>query len=204
MTTVYALVPIKPFGRAKARLAGVATPAQRRALARAMAGQALQAANAARGVERVFALCGDREGCELARRSGATPLHERGHASLSRRLMRAVDTLGAAGASAALYLASDLPGVSASDLDWLIAHHRGGVTLVAAERDGGTNALLCDLPRPIGFAFGPASAARHLARARRAGVAARRLRRHALARDLDTATDLDRFAREHRWTAWAS
>jgi 2-phospho-L-lactate guanylyltransferase len=200
MTAVYALVPIKPFGRAKVRLAGVATPAQRSALAQAMARRALQAACAAQSVERVFALCGDREGCELARRCGATPLRERGHISLSRRLMEAIDTLGAAGAGAAFYLAADLPDVSASDLDWLIAHHRGGVTLVAAERDGGTNALLCDLPRPIGFAFGPASAARHLARARRAGVAARRLQRSTLARDLDTAADLDRFANERRWS----
>lgn len=201
MKPVYALVPIKPFARAKRRLAGVVTPARRRALARAMAGRALRAARDARGIERVFALCADRQGCELARRCGATPLLERGRASLSRRLMQAIDALGAEGAGTALYLASDLPAVSAADVEWLLQQHRDGLSLVAAERDGGTNALLCDLPRPIALAFGPASAARHLARARRAGVPARRLRRPALARDLDTATDLDRLAASRRWAA---
>lgn len=196
MKPVYALVPIKPFARAKGRLASVTTAAQRGALARALAGCALQAARGALGIERVFALCGDRGGCEFARRFGATPLLESRRASLSRRLSQAVDSLGVRGAGSVLYLASDLPAVTAADLEWLLQRHRGGVTLVAAERDGGTNALLCDLPRPIALAFGPASAARHLARARRAGVPAQRLRCRALARDLDTAADLDRFATE--------
>ncbi len=201
MKQVYALVPVKPFSRAKRRLGDIATPVQRQVLARALAHRALRAAGTTPGIARVFALCGDHSSCELARRCGATPLLERRGASLSRRLMEAIDLLGAAGADTALYLASDLPGVSAADLEWLLRRHRGGITLVAAERDGGTNVLLCDLPRSIALAFGPASAARHLARARCAGVPAQRLRRQSLAHDLDTAADLERLAGPPRGSA---
>lgn len=190
MRPVYALVPIKPFRRAKRRLAAALTPRQRTQLARAMAQRTLAAVRAARGIERVYALCADRSSAALARRCGATPLHDDGRSSLSRRIAAAVDTLAASGAATVLYVASDLPEVSAGEIDWLLTQHRGGVSLVAAARDGGTNALLCDLPRPLPFAFGPGSAARHLSRARQAGVPAHRVHSAVLAHDLDTVGDL--------------
>jgi len=190
MKPVYALVPIKPFQRAKRRLAGVLTPRERTLLARAMAQRTLGALRTSRSIDRVYALCADRAAAALAVRCGATPLHDDGRSSLSRRIAAAIDTLATSGAGAVLYLASDLPEVSAGEIDWLLAQHRGGLSLVAAARDDGTNALLCDLPRPLPFAFGPGSAARHLSRARRAGVAARRVHSSALAHDLDTVGDL--------------
>ncbi|MEZ5458238.1 MAG: 2-phospho-L-lactate guanylyltransferase [Steroidobacteraceae bacterium] len=194
MKPVYALVPIKPFARAKRRLASALSPPQRAGLARAMARRTLRAAAVAHGIDRVYALCADRAAAELARGCGATPLHDDGRRSLSQRIAAALDALGAAGAGAALYLASDLPQVTAAELDALIAQHQGGISLVAAARDGGTNALLCDLPRRLPLAFGPGSAARHLSRARHAGLVARRVHSAALARDLDTVADLHRHA----------
>jgi 2-phospho-L-lactate guanylyltransferase len=198
MKPVYALVPIKPFARAKRRLAGALTPLQRARLAQAMAERTLRAAASARGIDRVYALCGDRAAATLARRCGATPLRDDGRRSLSRRIDAAVDTLGAAGAATALYLASDLPQISAADIDALLAQHQGGISLVAAARDGGTNALLCELPRRVPLAFGPGSSARHLSRARQAGLTASRVHSVALARDLDTVADLDDHAARRR------
>jgi 2-phospho-L-lactate guanylyltransferase len=194
MKHVYALVPIKPFRRAKRRLAAALTPRQRTQLASAMAQRTLSALHAAGGIERIYALCADRSSAALARRCGAVPLHDDGRSSLSRRIAAAIDTLAASGAAAVLYIASDLPDVSAAEIDRLLAQHRGGVSLVAAARDDGTNALLCDLPRPLQFAFGPGSAARHLSRARQAGVAVRRVHSAALAHDLDTVADLTAHA----------
>ncbi len=194
MKPVYALVPIKPFRRAKRRLAAVLTPRQRTQLARAMAQRTLAALRSARGIDRVYALCADRGSTALARRCGAIPLHDDGRGSLSRRIGSAIDTLAGTGAAAVMYVASDLPDVSAADIDHLLAQHRGGLSLVAAARDGGTNALLCDLPRTLPFAFGPGSAARHLSRARQAGVAVRRVHSAALAHDLDTVADLTAHA----------
>jgi 2-phospho-L-lactate/phosphoenolpyruvate guanylyltransferase len=194
MKPVYALVPIKPFARAKRRLAAALTPLQRARLARAMAQRTLRAAAQAHGIDRVYALCADRAAADLARRCGATPLRDDGRHSLSHRIGAALDALGAAGAATALYVASDLPQVTAAQLDALVAQHTGGVSLVAAARDGGTNALLCDLPRRLPLAFGPGSGARHLSRARHAGLAARRIDSAALARDLDTVADLHRHA----------
>jgi 2-phospho-L-lactate guanylyltransferase len=195
MKPVYALVPIKPFARAKRRLAGATSAVQRATLARAMARRALLAAARARGIERVYALCADRAGRDLARRCGATPLAEPTRASLSRLLGDSLDRLHAAGAATALYLASDLPDITSAEIEWLLAQHRGGITVVAAARDGGTNALLCDLPRPLGLSFGPGSAARHLSRARQQPLRVTRIMSPALSRDLDTVADLERRAR---------
>lgn len=190
MTRIFAVIPVKSFARAKTRLAECLSAPARVALARAMASDVIAAATQARAVETVFALASDAHTAAWAARRRATPLPEGPRTSLSRVIARAVDTLAARGADVVIYLASDLPGLTRMDIERLLDAHRGGLTIAAASRDDGTNAFVCDTPRPIAFAFGPGSAARHLARARQAGLRTTRVNLPAFARDIDTAADL--------------
>ena len=190
MTRIFAVIPVKSFARAKTRLAACLDAPARVALARGMASDVIMAASRARGIEAVFALAPDPHTADWAERRGATSLAEGPRTSLSRVISRAVDVLAARGADVVIYLASDLPGLASTDIEQLLDAHRGGLTIAAARRDGGTNAFICDTPRPISLAFGPGSAARHLARARHAGLRTTRVNLPAFSRDIDTAADL--------------
>jgi 2-phospho-L-lactate/phosphoenolpyruvate guanylyltransferase len=184
---MWVLIPIKRFAQAKSRLAGSIEPAQRAALAAALAGIALRAALPARGVQRVFALTADPAAEHLARTLGAQVLPENPQArDFNGMLSLAFDELAARGAARICYLASDLPDVTSSDIESLCAAHEGGLSIGRAERDGGTNALLFDAPRRFEPAFGADSAARHLRNAESAGLPARWLHIPGISNDLDT------------------
>lgn len=190
MTRVVAMIPIKSFARAKTRLAGTLTAPDRAGLARGLASEVIAAARSARGIDSVFALTADPHTAAWAAQRGTTPLSEGPRTSFSQLIARAVDQLSARGAGIVVYLASDLFDLDGTDIEQLVAAHRGGLTVAAASRDDGTNAFVCDAPRAISFAFGPGSAARHLSRARRAGLRATRVNLPAFSRDIDTAADL--------------
>jgi 2-phospho-L-lactate guanylyltransferase len=184
---MWVLVPIKRFAQAKSRLAGSIEPAQRAALAAALAGLALRAALAARGVQRVFALTADPAAEHLARTLGADVLPENSAArNFNDMLSGAFDELARRGARQICYLASDLPDVSSADVEALIAAHVGGLSIGRAERDGGTNALLFDAPRRFAPAFGSDSAALHAVNAQAAGLTAQLLHIAGISYDLDT------------------
>jgi 2-phospho-L-lactate guanylyltransferase len=100
----------------------------------------------------------------------------------------------AAGAGAVLVLPGDVPQVAAADLRRLAARLAltpgpfvGVVTDLAGE---GTNALLLRPPDAIAPGFGPHSARRHLARARRRGATGFVIRVPSLTFDVDTPDDL--------------
>ena len=61
-----------------------------------------------------------------------------------------------------MYLSIDLPLVEKKDITQIIDSHKHGLTLVQAKKDGGTNALIADLPRKINFQFGADSFRKHL------------------------------------------
>ena len=66
------------------------------------------------------------------------------------------------GAKKMMYLSIDLPIVEKKDITQIIDSHKHGLTLVQAKKDGGTNALIADLPRKINFQFGADSFRKHL------------------------------------------
>jgi len=184
---MWVMVPIKRFAQAKSRLAGSIEPAQRAALAAALAGIALRAALAARGVQRVFALTADPAAEHLARTLGAEVLPEVANARDFNALLGcAFDELASRGATRICYLASDLPDVTHTDVETLLAAHESGLTIGRAARDGGTNALVFDAPRRFEPAFGADSAAGHLRSAQSAGLAAQWLHVPGISNDLDT------------------
>lgn len=185
--TVTAIVPLKSLGEAKQRLAGTLTPGERRRLSAWMFARVADACVQAAHVRRVLVVAGDRDAAALAERVGLDVLMEPAP-GLARALAAADDAL--AGEDATLVLVADLPLVGADDVDAVCASADRAQVVVAPTHDGGTGALLRRPAGVIATAFGPGSAARHLASAHAAGLHAVRIDRLGLASDVDTPAQL--------------
>ncbi len=184
------LVPIKAFGIAKNRLAGTLDPDERATLARSLAAGVVRAA----APLPVYVACEDDEVAAWARAHGAQVIRGRAGASgtgagLNAAVAGGVAALGAAGFALVCIAHADLPAPGALGAVASTASS-GGVTLVPDRHGGGTN-VLC-VPTGVGFdfAYGPASFSRHVAEARRLGLAVRVLHHAELGWDVDTAGDL--------------
>lgn len=175
------LVPVKAFRDAKVRLAPALPPAERAALARAMAEGVLRAA---RGVTTAVA-CDDPEVAAWAIDHGANVAWTPG-LGLNGAVARGVAELAGLGAARVIVAHADLP--LADDLRR--AGRFAGVTLVPDRRDDGTNVLCVPADREFEFAYGPGSFRRHQAEARRRGLPLRICRVPELAWDVDVPADL--------------
>lgn len=193
MTEIRAIVPVKRFAEAKTRLAPLFTAAERAMLAMAMLEDVLAALTASAAVSEVVLATNDPVAQPLA-------------VSFSARIFDAapVDSLNEAISSAlggtrntseaALIVPGDLPLLTPDIVDKaaeLTCPH--GVVLSPACRDGGTNLIgLCpwDAITPN---FGEGSFARHVERARQAGIVPFILDNASLGLDIDTPADIAAF-----------
>lgn len=175
-----ALIPVKSFRAAKARLAGVLTDAERARLARSMAAQVIAAARPLP----TFVACDDDEVAAFADDLGATVLWSPG-LGLNGAVDHGVATIAGKGFDHVVIAHGDLP--LADDLAALA--HTNEIVIVPDRRRDGTNVLA----RPCGVvlpaAYGPGSFRSHyraaLATGRRITVRADR----RLAIDIDTRDD---------------
>ncbi len=187
-----ALIPVKELSVAKARLAPVLDEAGRRELALAMFRDVLAAALACPALDGVAVATRDADVLACAEEAGGQGLDEPG--DLNEALTSAAATLKRQSATRLIILAADLPLAAPREIE-AVARADADVVVVPST-DGGTNALALPGDGPAGaiaFQFGPDSARRHLAAARRAGLRSLRLELPALALDIDTPADLERL-----------
>lgn len=183
---VLAVIPIKPFGVAKRRLAGRLDGATRSRLGRAIAARTAAAATDAGAL--VAVVTGDRGVAGWARSNGYLTIAEFPDAGLD----------GAAEAAVAAatnrqrpwaVIHADLPLVTPAALRPIFAAASAETVLVPSY-DGGTN-IVAGTGSTFSFCYGIASFHRHLARNPHARV----VTNPRLALDLDTSEDLDRALR---------
>ena len=156
------LIPVKAFGAAKQRLSGLLTPAERRTLARWMAGRVVAAAAPAPA----FVVCDDDEVSAWAESVGATVLWRPGH-GLNPAVTDGVASLADAGFDHVVVAHSDLP--LATDLpSFAVA---GEVTFVPDRVDDGTNVMALPSSLPVTFSYGARSFHRHVEAVESLGVA---------------------------------
>lgn len=164
------VVPVKPATGAKRRLAPVLTDTERTALARRLLTRTV---TVAAGLGPVVVVSRSARMRARARRAGATTLVEDGE-DLDTAVAQGLARLTADGWDRALVLPADLPHLRLVDLDGLLAAARGAgdpdAVVVPCQREEGTNALLLRPPAVLAPAFGPGSFARHVDRARAAGL----------------------------------
>lgn len=192
---IWCVVPVKRLQQAKLRLAPVLDARERAGLARAMAEDVLRAVIAVDALAGVLVVTADLTIAALASEIGVGVIADDSDQGYNAAVERAARFLIDAGASGILVLPADVPSVTPADIVALLDAHGSGpaVTLVAAEADGGTNALACSPVDAIAFGFGEGSFARHHAAARACNIMPMLPSLPNLACDIDRPDDLAAF-----------
>ena len=182
------IIPAKPFGEAKTRLAAILSPAQRADLSRTLLSQTL---NVAREIAPVLVVSRSQSVLRLARRAGAEGLVE-AEPTLNAAVRQGIAWAMKRQAAQVLILLADLPLLTPTDLHSLIPAsqpNRPEVVIAPCRRSQGTNALFLSPPDIIQPQFGLHSFAIHHGLTKQAGASIRIHRAPNLAFDLDTAED---------------
>ena len=187
---IFALLPVKAPRNAKQRLAGLLSAPEREALARAMFEEVLDALCAARGLDGIVVATSDERTARHARGSGALVFEEQEQLGHSHSANAAARRAMALGARTVLMLPIDVPLVTPTEIEDLVAMARPGVVIVPSLDGTGTNALLLTPPDVIESAFGPGSFERHLERARAGGAPVEVARPPGMVLDIDTPEDI--------------
>jgi len=191
-----AILPVKRFERAKARLAPGLPDRLRGELARAMVSDVLAALAGCELIERTIVVSGERL-LPLQSMGGAEVLRDEDERGQSAAVAAGIERALAQGAERALCIPGDCPALDAAELDALLrragerADADAEVVIVPDRHGTGTNGLLLSPPCAIAPAFGPGSCARHIELARGAGARCRVARVPSLQLDIDTAADLE-------------
>jgi 2-phospho-L-lactate guanylyltransferase len=189
---VTVLVAIKPLAAAKSRFVGV-EDGQRQALVLAMFEDVLAAIRGAHdGI--VTVISEDPAYDELVARFRARRVPD---AAPGYRAAVQSELIGAAsiGTDAVLIVPADVPGLTARDVETLLAVLANAEVVLVPGVDGGTSALGLRPPTAIPVAFGPNSGWLHRRLAEVSGRRLRELALSSLAVDVDTLEDLDAAAR---------
>jgi 2-phospho-L-lactate/phosphoenolpyruvate guanylyltransferase len=195
---IWAVVPVKSFGRAKARLAPLLGPDQREELSRAMFEDVLAALRTLDRLAGILVISQDTRARQIARAAGALMVEDPLEQGPSAAIRLAMPALRDSRADAMIVVPSDVPQIKPDELlPVLESLQRVCVALVAAARDGGTNRLGCSPMDIMDPCFGPNSFAKHISAARRIGIEPQVFSCSSLRHDIDRPEDiLDFCARQ--------
>jgi len=186
----FAIVPVKRLSEAKSSLSAVLTPKQRRELVLAMLKDVLKAMSGARSITGTIVVSPDDDIIKFARKNGADGVAEPG-VELNEALKIAIQSAITNGATSVLIIPSDIPFLTANDIENIIAMASSQREMVITpSKDNGTNALFLKPPDVMSPRFGGESFPAHLSEAHRAGVKPRIYRSITVATDIDDSDDL--------------
>jgi 2-phospho-L-lactate guanylyltransferase len=187
----WAITPVKRFDRAKSRLAGLLNVGERADLAKAMLGDVFDALARTRELTGVVVVTSDNEARAMASVLGFETAADAGESGLNDAVAVGLRYVRARGAAAALIVPGDIPFTTADEIRAVLrALATTRVVLAPAARDNGTNILAMAPTDAIRPAFGPGSAARHIAAARAGGSEPAILALSDASQDIDVPADL--------------
>ncbi len=196
---IWAIVPVKRLGLAKARLAPVLSRSERAELARTMLHDVLTTLCATPQLAGIVVVSGDPTAAKLATLFDALVVADVIESGVNSAVQQGLRTIDASSAGA-LVVPADVPFATSADLQAVIRElDRHPIVLVPALSDGGTNALAMRRPGLIAPSFGDDSFARHQALARDAGLGCAIVRSEGLGRDIDDPCDLVPWAGSQRF-----
>jgi 2-phospho-L-lactate guanylyltransferase len=185
MTWAGVVVPIRAFALGKARLAEHLTTDERAILARRLADRVIEAT----GDLPVVVVSSDAGVTAWAAEHGVAAIADPGSLDAAAAAGRA--WARDQGCTRVVVAHADLPRAR-SFAGVVVDADRPVVTLVPCHRDDGTPVLSLPTAAEFDFSYGDGSFRRHVAEARRRGLAVRVVRDPDLAFDVDTADDLAR------------
>jgi 2-phospho-L-lactate guanylyltransferase len=195
---IWAVVPVKSFARAKARLAPLIDSVQREQLARAMLEDVLAGLRKLDELSGILVVSADADAKDIARAKGARSIDDPFENGPNAAVRLALPFLRGVRADAMVVVPSDVPQIEPDELLPVIRSLTApSIVLVAASRDRGTNLLGCapiDLVAPC---FGASSFAKHVRAAKRAGVEPSVFACRSLIHDIDQPQDISHFRARH-------
>lgn len=193
---IWAIVPVKDTAAAKQRLAPTLPPHLRQGLALAMLEDVLTALAAARGLAGRLLVTIDPEAMRLAARYGAVCIADGALDGHTGAVSAAARRLARERRGALLTLPGDIPLVTASEIERLIAAHRPApsFTIAPSHDEKGSNAIIMSPPDAVELRFGDDSFFPHLAAAEACGIAPTVLHLPGIALDIDNPADLAHFS----------
>ena len=159
---MWAIIPINEFSRSFTRLSSVLDLEQRMELAKNLSSRLIQILLAVDEVEKIVLFTCEKNWPGELQHSKLVLRKDEDKKPLKQKIDSVADWAYGSGAKKMIYLSIDLPIVEKKDITQIIDSHKHGLTLVQAKKDGGTNALIADLPRKINFQFGADSFRKHL------------------------------------------
>ncbi len=191
----WAIVPVKPLGRAKSRLANELTPDQREQLATDLLVRTVRLLVPLTQIRGVLVISRDTKALAMVRDLGANTVQESGTAELNNALLRATQVLRAWHADAVLVVPADIPLLAAEDVEEMVQRGRyhDSVVIAPDRHESGTNLLFIHPPGLIPYAFGENSFAEHQRLAAEAGANVSVYRSERAALDVDWPDDLEKY-----------
>jgi len=159
---MWAIIPINEFSRSFTRLSSVLDLEQRMELAKNLSSRLIQILLTVDEVEKIVLFTCEKNWPGEMQHSKLVLRKDEDKKPLKQKIDSVADWVYGSGAKKMMYLSIDLPIVEKKDITQIIDSHKHGLTLVQAKKDGGTNALIADLPRKINFQFGADSFRKHL------------------------------------------
>ena len=159
---MWAIIPINEFSRSFTRLSSVLDLEQRMELAKNLSSRLIQILLTVDEVEKIVLFTREKNWPGELQHSKLVLRKDEDKKPLKQKIDSVADWAYGSGAKKMMYLSIDLPIVEKKDITQIIDSHKHGLTLVQAKKDGGTNALIADLPRKINFQFGADSFRKHL------------------------------------------
>ena len=186
---MWAIIPINSFKKTMTRLSEVLNANQRIKLTKLLTQQIIDHLLGIPKIEKIVLLTNETEWAKSFDDEKIILKANQDRLDLKENINQTTDWLWEQGAKQMLYLSIDLPLALKDDVLDLINQHRNGLTLVIANKDGGTNALILDMPRSLPFQFGKNSLEKHLLEAKKFGVETQVVNIHGLSFDLDDIDD---------------
>src|SRR5437016_800833 len=191
------LLPVKEFANANERLCSRLEPRARAGLARAMCLDVLKTLARTRVPNRVVVFTAADEVIRMARPFGFDVVLEKSVDGHSAAVNRMVSEL-LPSSSRILSIASDLPRLVPSEIDFVLDAATEPITLIPSRDWTGTNGVLFISPARIMMEYGEGSFRRHLSKAAAAGHRADVVSLPGIAFDIDTPEDVDLFLEDPR------
>jgi 2-phospho-L-lactate guanylyltransferase len=190
--TMWAVVPVKSFDRAKSRLATVLSAAERSVLAETMVAHVLGVLSSARGIDGTIVVTDDGSVSALARRFGSRVVGDGASEGHTAAVMAGAKALARDGEPSFLTVPGDVPLLTGADIEAVLASQgqAPAMTIVPSHDRRGSNCVACSPPGCVPLRFGNDSFYPHLEAARAAGIVPTVVVRPNLALDIDGPSDL--------------
>ena len=190
---MWALIPINNFDASMSRLSNLLNKEERTELTKILAIQTLNILNKIETIEKIIVMTHETEWIESLSIKKIKAIDDFDVPILKKKIEKASNWMEKQKAKRIIYLSIDLPFINLIDVETFINSHKKGMTIVEADKDGGTNALILDMPRMIDFQFGENSFKKHIRSAENANITVKVFKNRALSSDLDDENDYKNF-----------